>query len=119
MNRRSILSAMLAIASVAALPRTGHATSLPKLSVYRNPGCGCCEEWVRYMQEAGFEVTIEDDSDLDGRRSRLGLPAELASCHIAVAGGYVFEGHIPPKDVLRFLQERPAGAIASSCRACR
>jgi hypothetical protein len=64
------------------------------------------------MIAAGFEVTIEDDSNLASRRESLKIPAELASCHIALANGYAFEGHIPAGDIVKFLKERPAGAIA-------
>ena len=111
MNRRSALLGILATTSLAVLPHSGSANTLPKLAVYRNPGCGCCEGWVRHMRSTGFEVTIEDDPNLDARRASLGIPAELASCHIALADGYAFEGHIPAADILKFLHERPAGAI--------
>ena len=111
MSRRSALIEILAATSLAVLPHTASANTLPKLAVYRNPGCGCCEGWVQHMRAAGFEVTIEDDPDLDARRASLKIPAELASCHIALADGYAFEGHIPAPDILKFLNERPAGAI--------
>ena len=111
MNRRSALLGIFGASSFAVLPRPADASSLPKLTVYRNPGCGCCEGWVQHMKAAGFAVTIEDDPNLDARRGSLNIPAELASCHIALADGYAFEGHIPYADVVRFLKERPSGAI--------
>lgn len=56
------------------------------------------------MKEAGFAgVTMADDPDLDARRSALGTPAGLAGCHIALIGDYVFEGHVPPADIISFL----------------
>jgi len=111
MNRRSVLAGVLAATSLALLPHSGSANTPPKLAVYRNPGCGCCEGWVQHMRAAGFDVTIEDDPDLDARRASLGIPAELASCHIALLDGYAFEGHIPAADIVRFLSDRPVGAI--------
>lgn len=111
MNRRIMFLAMLATPALVLLPCSASAAAPPKLAVYRNPGCGCCEGWVQHLEAAGFEVAIEDDPTLDARRASLGIPAELASCHIAVAGGYAFEGHIPASDILRFLNDRPAGAI--------
>lgn len=111
MNRRSVLAGLLAATSLALLPRSGNANTLPKLAVYRNPGCECCEGWVQHMRAAGFELTIENDPDLDARRASLGIPAELASCHIAIADAYAFEGHVPAVDILKFLHDRPAGAI--------
>jgi hypothetical protein len=62
---------------------------------------------------------MEDDPDLAARRESLKIPADLASCHIALADGYAFEGHIPAADVMTFLKERPAGALVSCCPACR
>lgn len=111
MNRRTTLLFLLASASALIVPQPGRAAALPGIAVYRNPGCGCCEGWVKHMIAAGFTVTVEDDPDLNARRQSLKIPADLASCHIALADGYAFEGHIPAEDVVKFLTERPAGAI--------
>ena len=110
MYRRSALLGILAATSLAILPRFTRSNTLPKVVVYRNPECGCCEGWAEHMRAAGFEVTIEDDPSLDDRRANLKIPGELASCHIALAGGYAFEGHIPAADIVKFLNEPPAGA---------
>jgi hypothetical protein len=112
MNRRSTLLYLFASTSVLIAPGAGRASALPSIAVYRNPGCGCCEGWVKHMIAAGFKVTIEEDPNLNTRRKSLKIPAELASCHIALADGYAFEGHIPAGDMVKFLNERPAGAIA-------
>ena len=111
MNRRTTLLSLFASASVLIAPRAGRAAALPVMAVYRNPGCGCCEGWVKHMVAAGFTVTTEDDPNLAARRQSLKIPAGLASCHIGIADGYAFEGHIPVEDVVKFLRERPAGAI--------
>ena len=86
MNRRSAVFSFLAVSAAIVAPRPGQSAALPTVVVYRNPGCGCCEGWVK-------------------------IPAELASCHIAFADGYAFEGHIPPADIVRVLGERPPGAL--------
>lgn len=112
MNRRATLFCPFALASVLIVPHADGAAALPDIAVFRNPGCGCCEGWVKHMIAAGFKVTIEDDPNLATRRENLKIPADLASCHIALADGYAFEGHIPASDVVKFLKERPAGAIA-------
>ncbi len=39
--------------------------------------------------------------------STQGVPEALASCHTALIGGYVLEGHVPAEDVRRLLAERP------------
>jgi hypothetical protein len=111
MNRRTTLFSFFASASLLIVPQAGRAAALPAMAVYRNPGCGCCEGWVKHMIAAGFTVTVEDDPNLAARRESLKMPADLASCHIGLAGGYAFEGHIPAADVIKFLDERPASAI--------
>ena len=108
MNRRTAFFFLFALAA----SREGRASAFPDIVVYRNPGCGCCEGWVKHMIEAGFKVTVEDDPNLQARRESLKIPADLASCHIGLADGYAFEGHIPAGDVVKFLKERPVGAIA-------
>jgi hypothetical protein len=37
-----------------------------------------------------------------------GITTRLAGCHTALAGGYVFEGHVPVELVRRVLTEHPA-----------
>lgn len=75
--------------------------------VYKDPGCGCCEKWVGIMQTAGFEVAVRNTSDMDPIKRRYGVPAALVSCHTAVTGGYVIEGHVPADLVLKLLKEKP------------
>ena len=70
------------------------------------------EGWMKHMIAAGFTVTVEDDPNLAARRESMNISADLASCHIGLADGYAFEGHIPVEDVVKFLTGRPAGAIA-------
>jgi hypothetical protein len=36
-----------------------------------------------------------------------GVPEDARSCHTALVGGYVVEGHVPVEDVLRMLKDRP------------
>ena len=80
---------------------------LPSVTAYRNPGCGCCEKWSGLMKDAGFAITMEDDANLADRKASLGVPADIAGCHTAIIGQYVIEGHVPPADVIKFLNEKP------------
>jgi len=110
MNRRSALFSLTSLAAVVAVPSVSRAAR-PRAQVYRDPGCGCCEAWAQLMSAAGFQVTIEDDPNRAARRAKHGISENLASCHTALIDGFVFEGHIPPADIQRFLTERPTGAI--------
>jgi hypothetical protein len=95
-----------AAAAAAALPGGPPAQPLA-LTVYKDPNCGCCEQWVTHMAAAGFRPAVHDVADLAAVKARLGVPAALHSCHTAVVGGAVVEGHVPAADVRRFLRERP------------
>lgn len=77
------------------------------LTVYKNPECGCCEQWVTHMAAAGFRPAVHDVADLAAVKARLGVPAALHACHTAVVAGFVVEGHVPAADVRRFAAARP------------
>lgn len=108
LSRRLVLQGLLGGAVAPFAPRAvSHAATLPDIVAYRNPGCGCCGKWANSLQKAGFNVTMFDDADLDQRRSREGVPADLAGCHTAYVGDYIIEGHVPAEDIIRLLEEKP------------
>ncbi|MFD1379689.1 DUF411 domain-containing protein [Fodinicurvata halophila] len=78
-----------------------------QLEVYKSPYCGCCEAWGRHMREAGFAVEVHDVEDLAPIKQSHGITPDLASCHTAVLGDYVIEGHVPAEDVARLLKAAP------------
>jgi hypothetical protein len=45
--------------------------------------------------------------DLSTIKAESGVTANLRSCHTALVGGYVVEGHVPAADVQRLLKEKP------------
>jgi hypothetical protein len=65
-------------------------------------------KWVAYMRKAGFAVTARDVNDVTPIKREHGVPEELYSCHTAVSGDYIFEGHVPADLVQRVLREKPA-----------
>ncbi len=99
-------------ADTAATDATPAATpaSAPVLTVYKSPTCGCCSTWAQAMARGGFRVETVDTDDLAAVRDSLGMPGDLAACHIATVGGYAVEGHVPPSAVRRLLADRPAAA---------
>lgn len=78
--------------------------------VHRDPGCNCCEQWARQVK-TGFDrdVKMVDDPNRSALKTRLGVPAELSSCHTAIIDGLAFEGHVPIADMKRALAARPVG----------
>ena len=80
-----------------------------EITVYKSPSCGCCKEWVTYLEEEGFKVTAIDHDDVDVIKAKYGLPdPKLKSCHTAIVGNYLVEGHVPANDIERLLREKPA-----------
>lgn len=79
-----------------------------QMTVYKSPTCSCCKGWSEYMREEGFAVKTVDTDDVDAVKAEHGLTdGSLKSCHTAIIGGYVVEGHVPAADVKRLLAERP------------
>lgn len=79
----------------------------PEITVYKSPSCRCCTGWVEHLRKHGFRVTVKDTDDMDAVKSALGVPKNLTSCHTAVVGKYVIEGHVPAEDIRRLLAKKP------------
>jgi hypothetical protein len=78
-----------------------------KVTIWKTPSCGCCNDWVTHLRTNGFDVSTNDVPDTTPMRKKLGLPAKFGSCHTAQVGGYVLEGHVPAAEISRLLRERP------------
>lgn len=70
------------------------------ITIYKAPTCGCCGDWAEHLRENGFEVTEIDRPDMHRVKAEVGVPGEMHSCHTAIVGGELVEGHVPA-DVLR------------------
>jgi len=85
------------------------AQRMPLVTVYKNPTCGCCNDWVKHLESNGFRVEAHDVADVEHIKQNLGVRPQYASCHTAIAEGYTLEGHVPAGDIKRLLAERPKG----------
>src|SRR5262245_6862889 len=90
------------------LTRVALAQTQPTMTVQRDPGCGCCLNWVAHLQKAGFKVLVTESPVMDKVKDQRGVPKDARSCHTGVVDGYVIEGHVPVADIQRLLKERPA-----------
>ncbi len=104
MTRRQILVA-LSTALAAGVHTAGQTP--PSVRVYRDPTCGCCGLWVEHLRKAGFVATVTEVEDMGAIKTKYGVPPRVGSCHTALVGNYVLEGHVPADDVRRLLKERP------------
>ncbi|NAW35342.1 DUF411 domain-containing protein [Halomonas alimentaria] len=100
-------SSLLFSASLLLGAGTAHAALPAEATLYKNPQCGCCDEYARHLEEHGVEVTIVDDVELGKVKQDAGLPYGLGSCHTIEMGEYVIEGHVPMEALERLFEERP------------
>lgn len=107
LSRRGFILGACAASVAAAVPTM--ADTKPALHVLKDPNCGCCSAWVEIIQAEGFEVTVEESTGTTLARYKIdnGIPQGMGSCHTGKIAGYVIEGHVPPADIRRLLQERP------------
>ena len=105
-NRRHALHLLAAAAGMAALPALAVQPGKIPMEVWKDPNCGCCKDWIVLMEQAGFSVKVHDTGNT-AVRAKLGLPAQYGSCHTALVGGYVVEGHVPAADVHKLLKDKP------------
>jgi hypothetical protein len=83
------------------------ASPVPNFVMWHSPGCGCCLEWVKRI-EAGFRrrMPVVETADIAAIKRARGVPEDLQSCHTAIIGGYVVEGHVPPADIARLIKSK-------------
>ena len=109
LSRRKLMSLASGLgASLLAFGSTSVSAAGPSIVVTRSPSCGCCSAWIAHLRQAGFSVEEKLQDDLAPLKAQLGVPSDLQSCHTATLGGYVIEGHVPAKEILRVLAERPS-----------
>jgi hypothetical protein len=81
--------------------------SVTSVTVFKDPNCGCCKDWVEHLRKHAFKVVAKDTSDMSGIKRSGRVPQQLMSCHTAFVNGYVIEGHVPAEDIKRLLAEKP------------
>jgi hypothetical protein len=111
-SRRDFVAqaAGLALTSIGAARVLAGSSSPTPITVYKSASCGCCGKWVDYVRANGFAPTVHDDENMDAIKDDMGVPKAVRSCHTAVVGKYMIEGHVPVEDIRRLLKNRPAVA---------
>lgn len=84
------------------------AQSVEPVTIWRAPGCGCCDAYADYLRTNGFQVEVIDDRNFDTRSVAAGVPERGIGCHLAMIDGYVVSGLVPSEIIERLLEERPA-----------
>lgn len=78
-----------------------------EVNMYKNPQCGCCDEYAKYLRQHGFRVTVTPTHNMSLISRQNGVPEKLAGCHTMLIAGYVVEGHVPVGAINKLLKERP------------
>lgn len=106
-KRRQFIGALLYGAVAANIITPGRAAARDlSIEVWKSPTCGCCDDWITYLEANGFSVTSYNEGALEAME-RLRIPTRYGSCHTAEIDGYAVEGHVPVREILRLLKERP------------
>ncbi|RCS21513.1 DUF411 domain-containing protein [Phyllobacterium salinisoli] len=104
-DRRRLL---LVAGAVLITPASANAANRPLVTIYKDPSCGCCGAWADHITKAGFPTKIIEAADINAVKVRLGVPADVWSCHTAEIDGYILEGHVPVPALERLLTTRPS-----------
>jgi hypothetical protein len=107
MNRRALLLLLIGGAAGIVAPSARAAGDSKKVTLYKDPQCGCCEGYANYLRGNAFAVTIVPTHDLPLLDEKYGIPTDLQPCHISLIGGYVVGGHVPIEIVNRLLADKP------------
>lgn len=107
-----VLAAGCGAAPEGEAPKTAHAAEAGgadagTVTVYKTPTCGCCAKWVEHLTASGYKVVVHDMENVDPVKREHGVPGHLQSCHTALVGGYVVEGHVPADVIRKLVSERP------------
>ncbi len=102
-SRRGVLLG-LAASSLAGRALAVEPTKAMTVRMYKDASCGCCGGWADHMRKAGFTVESIDAPDMEAVKKRYKVPENLYSCHTALIGNFVVEGHVPAAAVLRMLK---------------
>ena len=110
-DRRIALGLLAGAAAAPLIPGFASAAAPAQLTMWRDPGCGCCTHWAKRIEAAyGRKMRVVDVPNMAAVKRAQGVPDDLRSCHTALIDGVVVEGHVPPEDIKRFAAKRPAGA---------
>src|SRR5207237_4892742 len=61
-------ASVAALASLVSASAPAHArvetSGVVRVTVFKDPNCGCCRNWVEHLRKHGFAVAVHDTSDV-------------------------------------------------------
>jgi len=107
LSRRRFVGAAAGFLLISGRSRWAFAAPATPITVYKSRTCGCCTKWVDHLRAEGFDPRVHDEEAMDRIKDELGVPQAVRSCHTALAGKYLIEGHVPAQEIRKLLQQRP------------
>jgi hypothetical protein len=107
LSRRGFIAGAAGFLLVSGRGRWMAAHTATPITIYKSRTCGCCTKWVEHLSANGFATTVHDEEEMDRLKDEMGVPQPVRSCHTALIGTYLIEGHVPASDIRRLLAERP------------
>ena len=106
-DRRLFLGSIGAVAALGWTTTSVASQQAAGFLMWHAPGCGCCLEWAKRVEAAfGRKLKVIESPAMASVKRANGVPADLQSCHTALIGTAIVEGHVPPADIRRFLATR-------------
>ncbi|PKM12500.1 MAG: CopG family transcriptional regulator [Gammaproteobacteria bacterium HGW-Gammaproteobacteria-3] len=105
--KKLLMVCLIGLLSISRAAMAEPSSEKADIVVYRSPTCLCCGKWVRHLKDNDFNVQDIVTDSVDAVKAQHGVPGALASCHTALVGGYVIEGHVPANDIKKLLANRP------------
>ena len=105
-TRRAWLATAMPLLAAGALPFAVKAASPTPVEVWKDPNCGCCQDWVDHMQANGFAVKVHDTGNnavralLKQKPKALGLAVPGMPVGSPGMDGAVYGDRRDPYDVL-------------------
>ena len=75
------------------------------IDLYKSENCGCCTHWGQVMEKQGYQVNthVMNESALATLKDKYAIPTDLRSCHVAITGNLIIEGHVPAEAISKAL----------------
>jgi hypothetical protein len=87
---------------------SGKRVTANKVTVFKSPSCGCCENYATYLKRQGFTINMVEIDDMNQIKEKYHVSPALGSCHTSLVGNYIVEGHVPVEAINKLLAEKPA-----------
>jgi hypothetical protein len=88
--------------------QSGKSATSEKVTVFKSPACGCCEDYAAYLERQGFTVEMVETDNMNRIKEKHHIPPQLGSCHTSLIGNYIVEGHVPVEAIHKLLAEKPS-----------